>query len=551
MSQSIGSAALPLDASVPGASDHSARRIGHLTWAFVGLGVLLRVTRYLLQCPLWADECFVAINYIDTGFGDMLRPLRYAMVCPLFVLWSQLASVKLFGFCELSLRLPATLASLGSLLLFRYFSGRVLQGWPWLLAVGIFAVSYYPIRHGCEVKPYAMDLFVALALLTLAVEWLRDRDRPLWWWLLAAAMPIALGSSHPATFVAGGISLALALAVYRTRNKGVWVAFAAYNVAVAVSFLGWYWLVAGVQSKSYEEYGLKACWDADFPPLHSLSALAAWLIDRHTSHMFSYPIGGAHGGSTATVGLLLVALAVLCRRRHGALAALCFTPLGLCFVAAALHKYPYGGSQRTMQFMAPACCILAGLGMATLVATCTRWRAMSRAPVVAAAVLAAVGLVGLGRDLLHPYKTVHDFHTREFARWFWKEQAHDAEVKCCIRDLDIGLAEKYARHSAVAVYVCNQQIYSRHHRGGLDLQASAGAANRPVRCVTYGERLDDLPEFKDWLARIHPRYALRGSQQFHVNSGVNEYYECFVVYELVPRDLASTAVSQAGSGSAR
>jgi 4-amino-4-deoxy-L-arabinose transferase-like glycosyltransferase len=539
MSQAAGAIALKIPATEQRTSTPSARLIVHLTWGFVGLGVLLRLARYLLRFPLWADECFVAINFIDGDFADMLRPLRYSMVCPLLVLWSQLGVVKLLGFSELTLRLPATLASIGSLLLFRYLSGRLLQGWAWLLAVGIFAVSYYPIRHGCEVKPYAMDLLVALVLLTLAVEWLLARDRARWWWLLAAVMPLALGFSYTATFVAGGISLALAPAVYQTRQRRIWAAFLVCNALLVASFLGWYLLVGRAQAEAYESAGYKIGWNGDFPPFNSVSAFATWFIDRHTGHMLAYPIGGGHGGSAATAALVALAVGVLWRQRRRALAAAFLAPLGFCFVAAVFHRYPYGGSQRTMQFMAPAFCIMAGLGLATVAAACARWRRARGLPALAAGILVAVGVVSLGRDLLRPYKTIGDFQTREFARWFWWEQAHDADVACCIRDLDLGLNEKYWRYSNVAVYLCNQAIYSRERRGAAAADAPAGTRNRRLRCINYGERLDNVPQFTQWLTGMQSRYQLRGMQEFRVNSGDNFYYEVFVVYELEPRPDAA------------
>ena len=37
---------------------------------------------------------------------------------------------------------------------------------------------------------------------------------------LVAAVPLALGLSHPAVFVAGGISLALAAKAWKARPKG-------------------------------------------------------------------------------------------------------------------------------------------------------------------------------------------------------------------------------------------------------------------------------------------------------------------------------------------
>ena len=39
-------------------------RLAKATWAFVWLGVILRVVTYLLNFPLWGDEAFVAVNFI-------------------------------------------------------------------------------------------------------------------------------------------------------------------------------------------------------------------------------------------------------------------------------------------------------------------------------------------------------------------------------------------------------------------------------------------------------------------------------------------------------
>ena len=45
-------------------------------------------------------------------------------------------------------------------------------------------MSYYPIRHGAEVKQYSTDLFASLILIALAVEW----------WKSAAKKPLAVGT---------------------------------------------------------------------------------------------------------------------------------------------------------------------------------------------------------------------------------------------------------------------------------------------------------------------------------------------------------------------
>ena len=143
----------------------TAPHLERATWAFVGLGVLLRIARYAMDYPLWWDEAFVAVNFIRRDYLDLLRPLDYGQVCPILFLWAELTLVKLLGFSEWSLRLFPLACGIASVVLFRHVASRVVRGVPLLLAVAIFAVAYHPIRHAADVKPYASDLLAALALL--------------------------------------------------------------------------------------------------------------------------------------------------------------------------------------------------------------------------------------------------------------------------------------------------------------------------------------------------------------------------------------------------
>ena len=194
----------------PGASSARTSWIARATWAFVGLGLLVRLVRYLVVYPIWHDEAFVAVNFLNRGYLDLLRPLDYYQVCPVLFLWIELTAVRVFGFSESALRLFPAICGLASVLLFRNLAARLLRGTPLLLAVAVFATAFYPIRHSAEVKPYASDLVAALILLALAVEWLRRPEQSRWWWALSLVMPPLLALSYPSVFVAAGL-LVLAL----------------------------------------------------------------------------------------------------------------------------------------------------------------------------------------------------------------------------------------------------------------------------------------------------------------------------------------------------
>src|SRR5207302_9668906 len=96
------------------------------------------------------------------------------------------------------------------------------------------------------VKPYSFDLFFSLALLAGAVHYLRRPDRVGRLALLALLVPVALLSSYPSVFVAGGISLALLPSVWRGRwGARAW--FLAYNLLMVGTFLGGYLFIGREQ----------------------------------------------------------------------------------------------------------------------------------------------------------------------------------------------------------------------------------------------------------------------------------------------------------------
>ena len=209
----------PIDPFPEAAELLGPKRLGQLVWAFIALGIVVRLIRYLLCLPLWPDEAFLAHNYLDRGYLDLTKPLDYIQIAPLLYLWVQETFVKVFGFSEYSLRLYCLLCGIGSLFLFRHLAGRLLQGTAFVVAVATFAVAYPLIRHSAEAKPYGSDVFVTLVLLTLTVEWCRNPRSLGRWVALTLAMPIAELMSYPAVFICGGICVTMATVLWR-RGRG-------------------------------------------------------------------------------------------------------------------------------------------------------------------------------------------------------------------------------------------------------------------------------------------------------------------------------------------
>jgi hypothetical protein len=384
--------------------------------ALVVVGVGWRTFRYLLQLPIWGDEAFVALNLLDRGYLDLLKPLRFAQVAPVLFMWSELTVFRTLGGSELALRLLPFVAGLASLAVFWKFLKVVGVGrLPAVLALGILSVSYYPVRHSCEIKPYSLDLLMSLCLLLAAARWLAEPDRLRRLLALVILVPLVLALSYPAVFVAGAVSIALLPTVFRRTGWQVRAVYLLYNIAMGGTFLGIYCVVGRGQFTSTGG-SANPFWEMWFPPSQPWP-LAKWLIAVHTGNLFAYPFGGHDGGSTLTLVLCLIGAYALAQSRRWSLLLLCTSPFALTFVAAAMHRYPYGGSARVAQHLAPTICLLAACGAAASIVWPPRLGVAPRtAAVTLLAGLAVIGVIGIARDVIKPYKTDGDRQVRQIIR---------------------------------------------------------------------------------------------------------------------------------------
>jgi hypothetical protein len=281
-------------------------------------------------------------------------------------------------------------------------------------------------------------------------------------------------------------------------------------------------------------------WHDAFPPLDSPGTLARWLVATHTGDAMAHPFGGDRGASTLTTVLCVVALGVLVRRRQGALLLLLLAPAALNFIAAAMHRYPYGGHIRLAMHLAPVVCLLAGLGAAaSLERGFRRWP--RRTPtMVALGLLAALGVGSMVRDIARPARSENDQRARGFARWFWTAKAFDAELVCVKTDLRLPFARSICLEGDEAIYLCNQRIYSPRHARREPARLDRVSAERPLRCAWF--RVPWLPvdeaAVSQWLAEMQADYRLVAREKYPqpvFNKRGVQSLNTLELFEFVPR----------------
>jgi hypothetical protein len=545
----------PDDLSAP--TRDGADWCGRWILIFLAVGVAARLVRYLLRFPLWGDEAMLAMNFIDRDYAGLLRPLNFHQVSPLLFLWTELSAVRLLGFNEWSLRLLPLLSSIASLLFFHRLARLLLRGTALVLAVGIFAVTYSGLRYAAEVKPYVVDQMVSTLLVLLVVRWWQSPDNTRWLWILTAVIPVLLGLSYPAVFVAGGASLAIATRLLRARSRQGWLVWAAYNIVLVGSFFAWYKLATAAQAGAELEL-MGRMWEATFPPRDSLLNVFVWLARVHTGPLLAVPVGGNHWGSVGTTLLSLVGVGLLLRQGRYPLLVLCSAPFVLNLVAAAMRRFPYGGHMRLAMHLAPLVCILAAIGAAGIFRQLSQLRSGTRRnqpenacraePItwpVATAIFALVMLAMLstGRDFFLPGKEQQEIRKRDFAAWFWGTMERDHEIVSVSADLKQVFAPpgELWENCVSPQFLCNQQIYSPRLARGKSYDLTRVSRQRPLACVQYWSHFApyDQAAFRHWLDDMQHHYALIGTERYPLlqdndDDRAPEPADRVEVYEFVP-----------------
>jgi hypothetical protein len=323
----------------------------HWRWLCVGIGVVLRIIPWARNPPLWQDEAALVLNVIHLDFADYFGPLIHHQAAPPLFLAMERVALLTLGDSEAALRFPVLLLGCLSLVLFALLARRVLDPVPAAVAVGLFAVSDRLIWHATEVKPYAVDVLVAVLVAWGFVRtrhWSVAAQCGLW----AVVLPVLVWLSYPTCFVAGGLLLGLLPGAIRSTWNGR-LMYAVAGMATAASFAA---LALG-PAQAQRDAAISDYWVAQ---------LADW---RHPQHV---PVWAA--GATFEVdryalmplGQLLLPLALVgtvrLARTDGPLLTVLLAPAGLTLLAALARRYPYGGG-RVDVFLAPGYILLVAAGL--------------------------------------------------------------------------------------------------------------------------------------------------------------------------------------------
>ncbi|MEZ4218083.1 MAG: hypothetical protein R3E88_16475 [Myxococcota bacterium] len=308
-----------------------ARAIDALLLTGVALGAVARVARYVDARSLWADEAALALNLWKRGALALAAPLDYGQAAPPGFLWLERALLVALGPGELVLRALPLAASLAAIPAFAALARRALAPRDARIALFLFATCEPLVFYASELKPYALDVLVGIALLALSLDALRARARgaPLPVARLAVAGAVAPWLSLPAVFALGALAIGLAIGSLRARAPRALPRLAGVGLAWAASFAALWAVQLGAARR--DPY-LVSFWAGAYPPFPVSSADDVAWYARTALGFFADPVGLP----PAAVALAFAALGAARLARARPRAALVLVGPGLVALAASI-----------------------------------------------------------------------------------------------------------------------------------------------------------------------------------------------------------------------
>ena len=128
------------------------------------IAIILRLKFYLLNRPLWHDECSLALSIINKNIFGYFSVLEHQQSAPpIFMMITKLFTLIFGSTKEYALRLFPLLCGISSIPAFYFFS-KIFINKKWLIIIAnfLFAINYHLIYYCQEFKQYSADVLIVL-----------------------------------------------------------------------------------------------------------------------------------------------------------------------------------------------------------------------------------------------------------------------------------------------------------------------------------------------------------------------------------------------------
>jgi hypothetical protein len=313
-------------------------------------GILLRLRQFLFNRSLWSDEAFLALNFLNRSFQSLVTEgFQYDQSAPFGFAALTRVFIHLFGNHDIVLRLTPFLTSILTLVCVYFLTLKILEHTAArLVFIGLFSFSPILIYYSSEFKAYSSDLFFAVLLIWVGLEFCNVRFGHI---LMALVGAISVLFSYISIFVLLPVGVITGLDLALKKKYSQLFRFGLVVTTWLVSFGLLYWFsIRLTLSNSY----LFTFWRDGFPPDPVLSTKTiGWLIENYLGIIYfsfrqSILISHAtleewYGAVNLLLAILVLVGAIWLNKRPVNLWLICIGTIFVNLVMAFAHLYPFRG----------------------------------------------------------------------------------------------------------------------------------------------------------------------------------------------------------------
>jgi hypothetical protein len=387
----------------------------HAEILLLTLGVVVRLEVYFRQRTFTFDEESLWGNIKGMPALDFSHPIRGDQLAPLGFLVALRAMVRALGPAEWVGRLIPLVSGIVAPFLFTPLARLVLPRPAALIALLLFVCSEDLIYYSSIMKPYSLDVAVAVALGLAAVSALGtpfSMRRAAW---MAFAAIVAPWFSFPSVFIIAACGSVLIATRILAKDRFAATVWCSVGLAWLASFLASYQAALHLLSPDTTMY---AFWNFAFPPIFPLpmSVMRTYKTAGILLEIFVNPLNMV---ASPWVGIALPILLVVIGgvslwRRAWPICTILFGPVVLAVIASALRRYPIHG--RLILELVPAFFLLFAEGAMLLVSHATGKGKLAGRAVLAVALAqpCVAGLYLLWDDPPRDHNQHGDLHKNQF-----------------------------------------------------------------------------------------------------------------------------------------
>jgi 4-amino-4-deoxy-L-arabinose transferase-like glycosyltransferase len=327
------------------------------------IGIFFRVCNYIDNTSLWLDEAWLARDVLSRSFKEIFFNImtnkELPAIPPVGFQLIEKMMVTLFKNHEYILRFFPFLCGVLSVIAFWFLAKRVVNRAAALLALTFFGCNEMLIYYAAECKQYGGEVLAAIILYLTALHFQERPANFLRVLIFGVIGILAMGISHTAVLILGGIGLTQVVALKNAEERKSSLGYLISYLMWGVCFLAIYFVYLNhmySQDSRMGKFVIQSS-NAHFMPQPFFSGDALrwfwWSLTEYFKNVVQLV------PAILAIGMCILGIVKGKIERRAVL--MLALPFILMLVACGLKKFPFTG--RFVLFLVPAVFILVAAGL--------------------------------------------------------------------------------------------------------------------------------------------------------------------------------------------